>query len=284
MPLKTAFTPEKAYPVWNVCWMIAGAALLWRQRAALRRKPDGRAAWSGEPSRIAIFFGLYVGLMLAISGLGAGIAQELVRALPAAPGRDLALSTTIQTGLMAGALLFLRRHVPELAPPRPHRVAPAGAFGFTPAGVLHGFAGAILAVGVTAVVWTLLLQKTGYANRTGLQDQVRLLAQSGDALVFGAITLGAVIFAPVHEELAYRCGLFAALRARMPRLAAYAVTGLVFGLMHQNLNGFLPLAALGAWLAWLYDTTADLRVPIVVHALFNANTVLWTFLAPGAVA
>lgn len=276
------FSPESSYLLWCGCWVVAGAALLWRRRAALRRDTDGRTGWTGATSALAAYFGLYVGLQLALTGLGTALARELAKLLAPREGRELALAATLIPALLAGALLFIRRHVPEITPARPRRVTPPGPFGFTPAGLLNGYAGAMALVNVTAVLWALALAGCGLTRHAELQELVRLLAGSGDPVVFAGIALGAVVFAPVHEELFFRSGLFAALRARMPRHAAYALSGLLFAAVHFNLNGLLPLAVLGAWLAWLYDTTADLRVPIVVHALFNAGTVVWLYIAPRA--
>mgnify|MGYP002382398304 CR=1 FL=1 len=79
------------------------------------------------------------------------------------------------------------------------------------------------------------------------------------------IALFAVVLAPVVEELVFRGILFPALRdAGWPR-AAMAVASLGFGLIHGNAAAFLPLSALGGFLAWLYLRTGNLWAPILAH-------------------
>ena len=58
------------------------------------------------------------------------------------------------------------------------------------------------------------------------------------------------------------------------RLLALVLSGLCFGILHGSWTGFLPLAILGMILAIVYEATGSIRVPIIVHALFNLNTVL----------
>jgi membrane protease YdiL (CAAX protease family) len=52
------------------------------------------------------------------------------------------------------------------------------------------------------------------------------------------------------------------------------ISGCLFGALHGNWAGFLPLALLGAGLALAYEATGDIRVTVVAHGLFNLNTIL----------
>lgn len=282
--MKRSLSPETLHLVWQTGWMVAGACLLWRSRRELRREPDGRTAWTGEASAAFAYFSAYTVAWLAVNvGLAAGIARELSALAPDLEGFNRALRGFLSPALMASALLFMRRFTPEFSPQRPHRVKPAGDFGFTPAGILRGFSGALLLTSVTALLWSPLLKAINPEFATP-QKSVLWLAEMHDWRLLAPFVAGAVIFAPIHEELFYRGGLFPFLRARMGSLAAYAACGVIFGAIHMNLFAFLPLAVFGAWLARLYDSTADLRVPITVHALFNLSTVIWAVLAPGAVS
>lgn len=279
-------SPETAYHVWLAAWGVAGLALLYRRRAALRFVGDGRTGWTADRETLAAYFAIYAGAWLALGGLAGALARELGELLPDEPGFRTALTLFFSPLFLAVLLLGLRRFLREFSPGRPHRVKPPGAFGFTPSGVLHGFAGAMLLAYGGALAWggvLLLLKKIGVGDFREPQDIVRILAGAHDPRVLIPFALGAVVAAPVSEELFYRGGLFAALRGRMSPRAACAISGMIFALMHFNVAAFLPLALLGAWLAKLYDDTADLRVPILVHALFNLNTVLWALLAPGAI-
>lgn len=115
-------------------------------------------------------------------------------------------------------------------------------------------------------VSALLLERLGWPPSP--QDSVELLIRS-DWTVRLVIALFAVVLAPVVEELVFRGILFPALRdVGWPR-AAMAVASLGFGLIHGNAAAFLPLSALGGFLAWLYLRTGNLWAPILAHFLFN---------------
>ncbi len=282
--MKRSLSPDSLYLIWQIGWAVAGASLLWRSRRALGREPDGRTGWTGEGFAVVVYFAVYAAAWLVAIGLAGGLAREL-------SGSDdamrRALFTLFNPALMAMVLLGMRRFTPEISPQRPHRVKPPGDFGFTPGGLVRGFSGAMFMVSLSALLWSGLLwlaHKAGAPDYAKAQDSVAFIARARDWRIIVPFLLGAVAFAPVHEELFYRNGLFAFLRAQLPRYAAYAACGAIFGAIHLSVFAFLPLAVFGAWLAWLYDTTADLRVPIVVHALFNLSTVTWAVLAPGAVA
>jgi len=51
--------------------------------------------------------------------------------------------------------------------------------------------------------------------------------------------------------------------------AAILLSSLLFSLAHFELVGLLPIFALGALLAWSYEQTGQLMVPILIHALHN---------------
>lgn len=88
----------------------------------------------------------------------------------------------------------------------------------------------------------------------------------------------AVILAPAAEETLFRGILFTALKQRGHPRAALWGTSLLFGAIHVNLPSFLPLALLGAALAWLYEKSGSLFAPILAHACFNAANALMLYL------
>lgn len=287
MAAKPLLTPEAAYEVWSVAWGVAGGALVWRRRASLRAEPDGRTAWRPSGEILIAYFGLYIAVWL-MAGLGVtgGLSREIAELAPGVLHFEKSLQVMLHPGLIAGALLLLRRHARSVTPQRPHRVAPKGAFGFTPAGVLLGFSGAmalVLAAGTASWLVLRAVRLAGWGEFEKPQEIVTTLSELNHPAAVVPFLLGAAVFAPVHEELVFRGGVFAALRGGFPRGSAYLLSGAVFGLVHWSVPAFLPLAVLGAWLAWLYDTTADMRVPVTVHALFNLNTIVWALLAPGAI-
>lgn len=88
------------------------------------------------------------------------------------------------------------------------------------------------------------------------------------------IAIGAVLVAPVLEEVTIRGLLYPGLRAlRGPRFAA-VLSGAFFGLMHFDApHAWAPLAIFGVFLAYLVETTGSLLAPIAAHSAFNLLTV-----------
>jgi membrane protease YdiL (CAAX protease family) len=72
--------------------------------------------------------------------------------------------------------------------------------------------------------------------------------------------------------------LYHYLRQKLHRPGAVLLSALLFGILHMNWAGFLPLMLLGALLALAYEWTGDIRVSIMTHALFNFTTVMMLFL------
>jgi membrane protease YdiL (CAAX protease family) len=78
-----------------------------------------------------------------------------------------------------------------------------------------------------------------------------------------------VVLAPFGEELYFRGFLYPAIRARLGVPLAIFISAVVFSLLHFDLLRFIPLAVGGATLAWLYEKTDSLYVPIVAHGFWN---------------
>lgn len=99
----------------------------------------------------------------------------------------------------------------------------------------------------------------------------RFLDQDGGSSRLAWLTMA--LWLPFCEEVLYRGLLFGGLRRLMPPWLAMLASGLAFGLAH-DLSVAVPVALLGTALAWLYERTGSLTVPILVHCLQNGAT-LW---------
>jgi membrane protease YdiL (CAAX protease family) len=58
------------------------------------------------------------------------------------------------------------------------------------------------------------------------------------------------------------------------------VSGLIFGAVHADKYAFLPLAAGGVILAYVYYRSGNAFTSMITHGLFNAVTVLALVFAP----
>ncbi len=87
---------------------------------------------------------------------------------------------------------------------------------------------------------------------------------------------GAVLWAPIFEEIAFRGVLYAGLRARFGVLRAALLSSLVFGFAHSyDLGGNLAIASVGFIFALLYERSKSLLPCIFAHALFNYGQIAY---------
>ncbi len=92
-----------------------------------------------------------------------------------------------------------------------------------------------------------------------------------------AIWAGAVVLAPVMEELFFR-GLVQTYLGEVLRGRWRAVLGsaAAFGLVHSfQPQATVALAFLGVLLGFVYERTGSLVWPILIHAAFNLKTLIW---------
>lgn len=96
------------------------------------------------------------------------------------------------------------------------------------------------------------------------------------------ISITTVALKPIVEELCFRGLLLTTLLHFMrSRWLAVLLGGALFGLFHFSLaETVLPLVAFGIVLCYAYARTHSLTLVILMHAIFNAKTLLW--LALGA--
>jgi membrane protease YdiL (CAAX protease family) len=146
-------------------------------------------------------------------------------------------------------------------------------FGLRPTRFWPAVGWAALAISVFYVgiaVYTAVLQPD--AEQTVAQD---LGANQGTV---GLIAAGfmVVCVAPVAEEFFFRGFFYRALRTRYSIVAAAAIDGFLFGVIHYDFSGadallFVPpLAILGFLFCLVYERTGSLYPVIAMHALNNA--------------
>lgn len=253
--------------------VAAGLALLWQlkfSRAARRHTaPAALAPWD---TTLSDFF-LYLWLIIAGAfGLlyAAGFATSH---LPFEPEeRTSLISTTAHLGAIAGLFVYGR-----VFARRPSVPTPASPGIFTSG--LATFLIALPLVYATAFLWQNGLELCGIPSEP--QDLVELLRSSRSPTYQGLMILAATIVVPIAEEALFRGGLFRYARGRVPRWVALTVPALLFGAMHANLAGFLPLSVLGLIFALAYERTGRLGTSIVAHGLFNLHSVVMLFAGVG---
>jgi membrane protease YdiL (CAAX protease family) len=93
------------------------------------------------------------------------------------------------------------------------------------------------------------------------------------------IIILAVVIAPLAEEFFFRGFLYGVLKRYAGALPSMAFTGIAFALIHLHVPSLLPLFLLACVLTLAYELSGSLLVPMAMHALFNAITLVGVFFA-----
>jgi len=93
------------------------------------------------------------------------------------------------------------------------------------------------------------------------------------------IILLAIVIAPLAEEFFFRGFLYGVLKRYAGALPALVFTGVAFAVIHLHVPSLLPLFLLACVLTLAYELSGSLLVPMTMHALFNAVTLVGVFFA-----
>ena len=111
-------------------------------------------------------------------------------------------------------------------------------------------------------------------STTDVQEVVQIFENASTAAQRVPIVVLAVVIAPVAEELAFRGYLYAVIKRYFGAVPALILSGILFALIHLNLASFFPLLVLASVFALAYELSGSLLVPMAMHALFNALSLL----------
>jgi membrane protease YdiL (CAAX protease family) len=109
---------------------------------------------------------------------------------------------------------------------------------------------------------------------TDTQEVIRIFEHSSTVAQRVPIILLAVVVAPVTEELAFRGYLYGVIKRYLGAIPALVLSGILFALIHLNLPSFFPLLVLASAFALAYELSGSLLVPMTMHALFNAFSLI----------
>jgi membrane protease YdiL (CAAX protease family) len=136
-----------------------------------------------------------------------------------------------------------------------------------------------------ALAMLILVQGSSSAIESALhvhheQDVVALFKQLRGAGVLLFFTVFAAVIAPIAEEMVFRVFLFNIAQRYGGFWVGAIVSGVCFGAVHGDLYAFVPLAAGGVLLCYLYYRTGNAYVSMIAHGLFNAVTLLALLAVP----
>ncbi len=106
------------------------------------------------------------------------------------------------------------------------------------------------------------------------QMLVRFFAQTNSARAKWAVAIDAIVVAPLAEEFFFRGYIYGVARRYGGVAPGVLFNAVLFAAIHTNLPSFAPLFVLAVCLTLAYEWTGSIWVPICMHALFNATTVV----------
>ncbi len=121
---------------------------------------------------------------------------------------------------------------------------------------------------ITAVICTLI----GY--RPEPQIVVQILQRTDSAFLMLYLGTIAVTAAPLVEELLFRGVGLSFLGKHMHPVAAILCVSAFFAAVHMHIPSMLPIFLLAVGLSAAYVYTGDILVPVVMHAMFNAVSLI----------
>ncbi len=100
-------------------------------------------------------------------------------------------------------------------------------------------------------------------------ETIQKLLNTGDPLLDATALVSIIVFAPLCEEALFRGTLLPVQREQEPTVLAIGLNGVLFSLLHLSALNFVPLALLGAAMAWVTWRTRSIWPAIACHIGVN---------------
>ncbi len=247
-----------------ILWAVVGMV----RQPSMRTASPGLRRWSLLDFLEAFALWLFVSAVLAVAV--SAITGGGVNALASPRAKVVLLLCAYIIPAMTVLVLLYRRAAER-------NMLPSQAFGWSarPGAklVLIGLAGYAAAVPLT-VVAALVSRSIVPADPFSTNPAIPVVVEA-DSLSLRLILLGLLaVAAPFVEETVFRGVGYSAFKARWGVKWGIILSAAVFALMHHNLPTFLPLFALGAVFAYLYEVTGSIVPSMVAHACQNTFTAI----------
>ncbi|MCH8476063.1 MAG: CPBP family intramembrane metalloprotease [Opitutales bacterium] len=217
---------------------------------------------------------LSISLLLVAAIAGPLLGVEIMRWMPGDPEEPSEWAFLIQSLSMQGAILLTLLLFFKLQPRTFHTTGggPSGGALYAAKWAVYGFVLAIPLVALSNILVVYLFQFFGWEY--GLQETVEEIVGMESTLLFLLMPLPVVILAPLWEEIVFRGGIFRYLQNFLPVFLAVILSALLFAVIHGHPAQLGGIFILGLILTLVYQKSGSLFAPILMHALFNANTLL----------
>lgn len=109
-----------------------------------------------------------------------------------------------------------------------------------------------------------------------LQPQETVKAfQDSDSIGFKVlVVIAAVVIAPLAEEVLFRGFVYGVLKRYTDAPFAALSSSLMFAIIHMHVGSLLPLWMLAVLFCLAYEISGCLLVPMLLHAIFNAASII----------
>lgn len=127
---------------------------------------------------------------------------------------------------------------------------------------------------IPAVIGVSLVNQYIWNGQGGSNPILEVALASQDWWAIGFFLLTAAVAAPIFEEIVFRGFLLPSLTRYVSVNGAIALSALTFACAHLSLSEVLPLTTLGIVLGLVYTRSRSLFAVMLLHALWNSNTLL----------
>ncbi|MBM84371.1 MAG: hypothetical protein CMJ78_27770 [Planctomycetaceae bacterium] len=127
-------------------------------------------------------------------------------------------------------------------------------------------------------VYAVLLATASLRSPDSEHEFLQLLRADNRVEVIAWLALGAVILAPMAEELIFRVILQGWLSTRLPVWLSIGITSLAFSMIH-GFPDMLPLLPLSIMLGYVFHRRNSYWATVFAHALFNLQNVVLTLVS-----
>ena len=138
--------------------------------------------------------------------------------------------------------------------------------------LLWGLGGYLCAIPV--VIGVSLVNQYLWHGQGGSNPILEVALASQDWWAIGCFLLTAAVAAPIFEEIVFRGFLLPSLTRYVSVNSAIGLSALIFACAHLSLSEVLPLTTLGIVLGVVYTRSRSLFAVMLLHALWNSNTLL----------
>jgi uncharacterized protein len=112
------------------------------------------------------------------------------------------------------------------------------------------------------------------------QETVEAFRACKDPLAKVLMVVSAAIMAPLVEETVFRGFFYGVLKKYTDGYFAAICTSLLFAIVHLHVGTVLPLTILALIFCAVYELTGSLLVPMIMHGLFNATSLVMMLFFP----